>query len=317
VVWLIPLSVVVALWLNGRWRRAGWYDTPAIHPQTTSKCGSDMMADAFVSITGAFCGPPHLERLEAGWAEQGVVYRFRYPVDLFSMRKTVRELYGKIEYYDREHNHRHIFMMGYSLGGLIALLVWMHACRKNRRLANKLRLVVHDSPLGFEHLLIPGGMAVPSWLMPTWRWLGRNLWWLLRPGPVLNWIAKPFMRFAFPDLPTELQDEGANGDQIRRHREFLAGCRLSLMISKIAAIGAKRELLGDKEAPIVVVQCGKDEVVASNPAAEAWQALFPKAHFIPLGPNTRHISAPENATSFLDADQEAVAYLKKAYLAKK
>lgn len=315
--WLIALTAVATLWFNGRVIRAGWYDTPSIHPYPTTKRGPDMMTEAYVTITGAFCGPPHLEALEEEWAKRGRVYRFRYPIDLFSMRKAVKEIYNKLCFYDKESNHQHIFVKGYSLGGLIGLLVWMYARKHNRQLADKLRLVVHDSPLGFEHLLIPGGMTVPGWLMPAWLWLGRNLWWLLRPGPVLNWIAKPFMPFAFPDLPIELQDDGANNDQIRRHREFLAGCRLSLMISKIAAIGARRELFGDEAMPIVIVWCGKDEVVAGDPSAEAWVKLFPKAHCIPLGPNTRHISVPENASSFLRADQEAIAYLREAYRVKK
>lgn len=314
--WFVVLAAVAMLWANGRRTRARWQDTSSLEPLSVEEGGADTATDAFVSITGAFCGPSHLEALEREWARRGTVYRYLYPTDLFSMKEAVDEVYDMLCSYDRQHNHREIYLMGYSLGGLISLLVWMCARKKNPALAAKLRLVVHDSPLGFQHLLIPGGMAVPAWLMSAWCWLGRNLWWLLRPGPVLNLIARPFMRLAFPDLPVELQDAGADNDQIRRHRKFLAACRLSLMISKIAAIGATRELAGDEQMPIVVVRCGLDEVVAGDPAAEGWQALFPKAHVIQLGSNSRHISAPENGVSFMQAADSAIGYLKAAYGAK-
>lgn len=303
-------TVIAALWLYGRLTRSTWYDEVSIHPIQTSRQDSQKLEDAIFTITGAFCGPAHLERLEKEWAERATVYRVWYPLDLFSMKKAVDAVYRSIRFHESELGHRRFYIMGYSLGGLIGLLVWMKAMRCDPEFARtKLRLVIHDSPLGFQHLLIPGGVVVPAKARRAWMWLGANLWWMVRPGPLLNWIARPFMHLAFPYLPERLLDEGADRNQIREHRQFLARNRASLVVAKIAAIGRARKLFGAERMPVVAICCGLDEVVAGDEAVAGWRQLFPSLHVIHLPEATRHISVPENHTAYAAADAAAFAWL--------
>jgi pimeloyl-ACP methyl ester carboxylesterase len=306
------VMVVTTLWLYGRFTRTTWYDEVSIHPIQTSRQDPQKLDDAVFTITGAFCGPAHLDRLEREWSKQATVYRVWYPIDIFSMRKAVDEVYRAIRFSESELRHQRFYILGYSLGGLIGLLVWMKAMRCDPEFAKtKLRLVVHDSPLGFQHLLIPGGLAVPKKVRRAWMWLGANLWWMVRPGPLLNWVARPFMHLAFPYVPDERLDAEADQQQIREHRQFLARNRASLMVAKIAAIGRKRELFGDEEMPVVFVRSGLDEVVAGDEAVTGWKLLFPMLHVIQLPANTGHITAPENHNAYKEASNAAFDWLLK------
>jgi 3-oxoadipate enol-lactonase len=101
---------------------------------------------------------------------------------------------------------RRLLAVGYSMGGLVAQLLW----RRHRRLVSG--LVLCSTARNFRgtlferatHLVLPGFEAV-AWATPAFFWFGSDLIWGSQCGPIPDealrrWVRADFARAGFPTV---------------------------------------------------------------------------------------------------------------------
>ena len=314
--------VVLGLWAYGRYqRRLIWSAEPTVRFE---RAIDNTSTTAVLVLTGAFNGPPHTEEIvNNSWVELGDTYVVDYALLRFDIYRTMLAAYrcvaGKKQY-------DQVLVAGYSLGGLISLHLLRHARRHDPALAEKIRLLPADAPLGVHHLRLPGGGIVPR----RFAGLARLIASLLRFvhfGPLFNRLSSFVCKVMFVPAPAEMCSPYMNEGLFSRHMAFLRSNKLSLVIEQIAAIATQKpftqEELGDT--PVYYLQCGDgtqadilnnggkirnnpdapDKVILGDAACEDWRRLFPNMQHAYVGPKTMHVALVEGTIAWGAASNKA------------
>lgn len=311
-------TIILVLWLNGRYRRNHWTTVPEVRMLQGNRNASS--STAVILFTGAFNGPPHTEGIEHDvWRDVGDTYIVDYPLRRFSTRQTALASYMALAekgQYDR------IIVQGFSLGGIVAMQLLQLARKYDSTFAQKLEMIVADSPLLMRHLRIPGGKAFPPRLMRLMQKTSPYLH-FVHVGPLSNLLlSKLVAKIAFQPAAEELREPAMDQAQFGRHMAFLRDNKLSVVVEQSLAI-ASHERLSPQSlgyVPIVYLQCGDgsipdssksapDNVIMGDAAFEEWRWLFPGIKHLFVGPKTIHTAVVEGWESWNIATKEAVALL--------
>lgn len=294
--YVVVALAFVALWLNGNRVRGTWSDKTIVRPPLAYTGGGTATVGIFM-LTGAFNGPAHLERQAQELRQEGDVYVTVYPTRLFSAIKAVKAVFAAITgtSYDR------IVLIGYSLGGLLALRVLELAFILNPALSSRIELIIGDAPLGPQHLLIPGGARVPKAVMPFWLRIAPLLR-FVHPGPILNLLSPLVAKVFFVEMEESKREPGTDMDQFRRHMAFLRANLVSLIVAQIAAMASQKPFQArPRSNRVTYLQCDHDVVVAGDEARADWKKLFPDMTVIKVGPGTQHVAIVEAHEAFAKA----------------
>lgn len=320
------ILVVLSLWAYGRYQRSRWSVSPEVRFER--RYGTAPGSTAVIVLTGAFNGPPHTRQIVRNhWRFVGDTYVVDYALRRFDMAATVKAAYKCVA---RKKQYEQVFVVGYSLGGLISLCLLRYARLYDPELAEKLRLLPSDAPLGTCHLRIPGGGMVPPKLMKLWLALAALVH-FVHLGPLFNRLSRWVAKVMFVPAPVEMHDPRMDKQLLQEHMAFLRGNKLSLVIEQIAAITQRKPFtraeLGDT--PVFYLQCGDgsqpdalamngklrnnpgapDKVILGDAAREDWRGLFPAMGHAYVGPNTTHVAVVEGWRAWEDASREGTKAL--------
>ncbi|MDX2775898.1 alpha/beta hydrolase [Streptomyces caniscabiei] len=278
---MAALFGIAVMWLRGKKKRASW------DARTTYRhepyLGKGVPAKTYFVLTGAFNGPEHTEQQVEELRLEGDVYVFDWAKYRFDFEQTAEILWSVV----RTVKGRKI-LVGWSLGGLAVFRMLYLAYADDAETAKKLELIVGDSPLCAQHLLLPDGKGtkVPPLVMKHARLVR-----FVRPGPIANrLLSRVIAKNSFHEV---VRGPGANQELLGRHMARLHRNKLSRMVDQIVAIIMQPDhpVMGWKN-KTTYVKCQDDVVIDAELTLADWKRHFPHltVHKVKGAP---HIAVPE------------------------
>lgn len=269
------------MWLRGKRRRTSWdaRTTPRHEPYL----GKGKPPKTFFILTGAFNGPEHTEQQVKELRFEGDVYVFDWAEYRFDFEQAVEILWSVV----RTVKGRKV-LVGWSLGGLVVFRMLYLAYADDSETAREFELVVGDSPLCAQHLLLPDGKGtkVPPVIMRHAK-LAR----FIHPGPVANLLlSRVIAKNSFREIA---RGPGADQELLFRHMARLHRNKLSRMVDQVVAIIMQPDhpVMGWSN-KVTYVKCQDDVVIDAELTLAAWKRHFPHLTEREVK-GALHISVPE------------------------
>lgn len=290
----IVLSGTVVMWLHGRRRRASWDARTVCRSESYE--GEGASPKTFFVLTGAFNGPEHTEQQVQELRRQGDVRVFDWAERRFDFDQAVEELWSAV----RATKGRKV-LIGWSLGGLVVFRMLYLAYADDPEIAKELELVVGDSPLYAQHLLLPDGRGtkVPPAVMRRARLVR-----FIHPGPVANLLlSRVIAKSSFQEVSRE---PGADQELLARHMARLRSNKLSRMVDQIVAIVMQPDHpVRGWSNKVTYVKCQDDVVIDGDLTLTTWKRHFPDLQVREV--EAPHIAVPERPEAYRKAIAPAIA----------